>query len=371
MSSHEREKSIFLLGDILVLNHLGPSSDGVMSLLNMADMVLGNLETTLATRGYPAAKAFNLRADHSIVAEDFRRMKVTALALANNHTMDFGFEGLFETMEVLNKHGIAHAGAGRNLTEALKPAILKLGEQTIAFLACSSHITSNSIATSDRPGMAPLRFNTQISISARMSQENVGVYPAIITKADEGDLNNLLTAVEDAKRDADFLVVSIHWGLWHQPLVLNYQTEVAHTLIDHGADIIMGHGPHVLQGVETYKKCYIFYSLGHFVAHHLKQPISDEVWLPELEIAFNLKHAETDPVRWRTKETAIGKVVLSGSEIKRAEVIPATVDGNGSPQVCDNESAISILNFLKVISRYFGTSIAIKKSKGTIEATHT
>jgi len=367
MSSRKSEKSICLLGDILILNHLGSTAGEISNLLNKADFVLGNLETSLATAGFPAAKFFNLRTDHSIV-DDFSRMNVKALALANNHTMDFGFEGLFETIEVLDKHNVAHAGAGRNLEEALKPAILGSGDQTIAFLACSSHITCDSIARSDRPGLAPLRVNIQISISARYQQEFVGGYPGIITEVDEVDLNKLLMALEDAKREADFVVVSIHWGLGQQPMVLDYQTKVAHTLIDHGADIVMGHGPHVLQGIEEYKRRYIFYSLGHFVAHHLRRPIANESWTPELEAAFRMKRARSDPLSWRARETAIGKVVFSESEIKRAEVIPSTLDENGNPQACDNEAAMSILNFLKVVSRYLNTSISIKEDRGIIEA---
>lgn len=365
---YKEERSIGLLGDILIYDHLGPDSDEILSLLNKADVVLGNLETTLATKGNPPVKLFNLKAPHSVV-EDFRKMNVKALSLANNHTMDFGFEGLFETMKVLDEHNIAHVGAGRNLTEALKPTTLRLGEQTIAFLACCTHVTpSLLVAGSDRPGMVPLRNNVQIGITMRRGQNHIAPprYPAIITKADEADLKTLSMAVENVKKEADFVVVSIHWGLSFQPMVLDYQTEAAHTLIDHGADIIMGHGPHVLHGIEVYKKRYIFYSLGHFV-RHLSQPDRAER-LAKLPDTHPLKRALADPVRFRQNEAAIAMMVLSGPEIRRVEMVPVALDKNMNPQVCDNESAMSILNYLAVHSRDLGTYITIKNNKGIIEA---
>jgi poly-gamma-glutamate synthesis protein (capsule biosynthesis protein) len=184
-------------------------------------------------------------------------------------------------------------------------------------------------------------------------------------KAEESDLKALLMAVENTRKKADFVVVSIHWGPQWQPMVLDYQSEIAHTLIDHGVDIIMGHGPHVLQGIEVYKKRYVFYSLGHFV-FHTNQPRMTTM-LPEMPNNIPMKRAVADPVRWRLNETAIGKVVLSDSEIKRVEIIPVILDRNGSPQVCDNDAAMSILNDLAVFSRYLDTRVTIKENKGIIE----
>ena len=371
MLPHKEEKSICILGDLLIYDHLGPDSEKAAALLKESDIVFGNLETTLATKGYPAAKSITLRTrDHSIL-EDFEKMNIKALSLANNHTMDFGFEGLFETIQVLDKHNIAHAGAGNNLEEALKLAILQLGDLKIAFLACSSHLISHSIAGDDRPGIVPLRVNLKVEVLGREQQESVVQAVKIMTEADEEDLNNLLRIVEKARKETDFIVVSTHWNSPIQPLLPprrpwgDFQCQVAHKLIDAGADIIMGHGDHALQGIEVYKKRYIFYSLGHFV-YHIGQPRRKR---PSSKMESAWSKTTADPrARWRFKETAIGKIVFSGSNIERVEVIPIVINENGDPKIAYNESAVSILNFLIVESRFLGTSLRIKDNRGIIDA---
>lgn len=354
------EKNILLLGDMIIVKHLGAKSYNVVKLLNQSDLVLGNFETTLATNGYPAPKMSRLRADHSVF-EDIKKMNVKAVSLANNHTTDFGFEGLFKTMDLLSKNNIAYAGAGHNLMEALKPAILRLRDLKIAFIACASDLITHSIAMEDRPGLAPLRVNIQINYEAKPHQEYVSLYPNIVSKVDEEDLNNLLAAIETIKEKVDLIIVSIHWGLSFQPMVLEYQVDIAHKLIDHGVDVIMGHGPHVLHAMETYKKRCIFYSLGNFMQRSLLKrrtmPTCQPTRRAFLDFGF----------RWRTNESAIGKVVLSGSEIKRAEAIPIMIDRDGDPQLCDSKSAKPILSYLSVLSRFLGTSLTVEENKVILE----
>lgn len=207
------------------------------------------------------------------------------------------------------------------MAEALKPAIVRLEELKVAFFACTSDMPNYAIATEDRPGLAPLRIDVQLDYKARPHQECVSLYPNLVTKVDEDDLTNLLMAVEKAKKHADLIVASIHWGLSNQPMVLEYQIDVAHRLIDHGVDIIMGHGPHVLHGMEMYKKRPIFYSLSNFISHISQRALSHQ---PMRRTFFDFGF------RWRSSESAIGKVVLYDSEIKRAEAIPITIK-NGDP----------------------------------------
>jgi len=350
----------------LIHDRLDSKSDGVVRLLNTADLVFGNFETTLAkeARTRPAAKHFNLWAKHSIL-EDFKRMRMTAVALANNHAMDFDFEGLIETIEVLDAHGIASAGAGHNLAEALRPVIPRFDDLRVAFLACSCQPTGHSIATEDRPGLAPLRINVSLNINAREQQEWIGKLPSINMDPDKEDLDRLVHTLGSLKDEVDIAVVSIHWGQSWQPMVFDYQVQVAHTLIDSGADVIMGHGPHVLHGIEAYNKRIIFYSLGHFI-YHTHQPghVRGLASLPD----SGLKRALAEPYRWRFRETAIGKVVLDGPQIKCAEIIPVMLDQSGNPVVAEGESCRSILHYLSVISRYLGTSIVMRENKGLITA---
>ncbi len=368
MSSRKKEKSIFILGDLLIYDRISPDSNNVISLLKEGDAVLGNLETTLATKGYPAAKSVILRTRDDSIIEDFKQMNLKILSLANNHTMDFGFEGLFETIQVLDKHNIAHTGAGKNLEKALKPVILQVGDLNIAFIACSSHLISHSIARDDRPGIVPLRFNIKVEVYGRDQQESVVQAVNIMTEADKEDLNNLIMVIDELRNKTDLIIASTHWNSPIQPLLPprrpwgDFQCEVAHKLIDSGVDVIMGHGPHVLQGIEVYKKRFIFYSLGHFIYHTNR---SKRKRLGTANSAWSKTVA--DPrARWRFKETAIGKIVFSESGIERVEVIPIMINDNGNPQITYNESAMSILNFLTSESRFLGTSLKIKDNRGIV-----
>jgi poly-gamma-glutamate synthesis protein (capsule biosynthesis protein) len=362
--SSTKKRSLCILGDILIYDPLSHENDKVKALLKDANIVLGNLETTFATNGFPAAKVFNLKADHSIV-EEFIEMNMTAMSLANNHTMDFGFEGLFETIQVLNEHNIVHTGAGQCLSEAIRPAVLRLGDLKIAFLACSSHISGHSIAKEDRPGLVPLRVNVKVENLPRGHQESVGQIPKITTEADEEDLSTLLSIVENVRKEVDFIVASVHWNSPVQMTLFDYQIDVAHRLIDGGVDLIMGHGPHLLQGVEAYGGGYIFYSLGHFVFHPHQPAMAKK--LAMLPKTNSLKRAIENPIKWRLNETAIGRVVFEGSKVCGVEVIPIMLR-NGSPQLCDKESAMSILNYMIVVSKHLGTHIYIEGNRGIVEA---
>jgi poly-gamma-glutamate synthesis protein (capsule biosynthesis protein) len=137
-------------------------------------------------------------------------------------------------------------------------------------------------------------------------------------------------------------------------MVLEYQMEIAHQLIDSGADIIMGHGPHVLHAIELYRSKPIFYSLGHFVFH---KPKEVSTLLEPMKRTF-----QDFGFRWRSDETAIGKVVLVGPKVARVEMRPAMIK-NGDPVLCDNESATPVLEYLKVLSRFLGTSLIAKDGK--------
>jgi poly-gamma-glutamate synthesis protein (capsule biosynthesis protein) len=355
-------KSISLLGDLLMRRCLNPDSYEVASLLSESDLVLGNFETSLATKGYPAPKVTNLSAPHEIL-KDLKRMNLKAVSLANNHTTDFGLEGLFETMEVMDQHGISHAGAGMTLKEALKPVIIVFGGIKVAFFSCGATIINLACAREDRPGLAPLRVNTTIDLDSRVHQEYVTLYPNIITRVDENDLNNVLNSVEQTRKDVDIIIMSIHWGLSGQPMVLEYEIQTAHTMLDHGVDIIMGHSPHVLHGIEMYKGKPIFYSLGHFVMHMY------DLSRPYVPIPQPLRRNEMDfGFRWHSNETAIGKVVLEDSKIRRMEMTPIKLDKTGNPRLCDDESANMILEYLRVVSRFLGSSVKIEGKKAIIDS---
>lgn len=240
---HAEEIVINAVGDIMLAGRWAPllrhkgydyPFNGVRSVLAMGDINLANLESPIAVGGSEySGKQFRFRAA-PLAAHALRDAGFNLVTLANNHSMDFGSEALVETLQHLKNNGTAWIGAGKNLAEARKMALYTLKGKKIAFLAYSLTQPTEFFAGVNRSGTAP-------------------GYEKMVT-AD----------VLSARSQADVVIVSFHWGKEASGIVQQYQRSAAHNAIEAGADVIIGHHPHVLQGIERYKNGIIFYSLGNF-----------------------------------------------------------------------------------------------------------
>lgn len=213
-----------------------------------ADILIGNLEAPLTARNTPTpyknAESVRARRDYILRAEPSAARGLVfagfdAVGLANNHTMDYREGGLLDTLSVLNSLGIAYAGAGRNLFEARRPAILERKEGRVALFSYSTILPAGSVATPSRAGIAPARG---YGVEAMIRED-----------------------LAEACRQADWVVVSIHWGKQLARYPDQRQQQLGRRLVDWGADAVLGHHPHVLQGIEVYRGKIIAYSLGDFV----------------------------------------------------------------------------------------------------------
>jgi poly-gamma-glutamate synthesis protein (capsule biosynthesis protein) len=207
---------------------------GVAAALADSDVNLANLESPIASGGREyTSKRFRFRAEPE-VAKAIRKAGFNLVNLANNHSMDFGGKALAETMANLEAAGIAWIGAGEDLAEARKMALFTVKGKKIAFLGYSLTQPVEFFAAGQRPGTAP------------------------------GYEHIFIPDIARARREADYVIVSFHWGKEGRSVPLPLQRSIAHKAIDAGADVIIGHHPHVLQGIERYGKGIIFYSLGNF-----------------------------------------------------------------------------------------------------------
>ena len=190
-----------------------------------------------------------------------------------------GADSMLETLAHLDKAGLAHSGSGNNLIEAHKPAILEREGIKLALLSYGSIFEPESYPARDnKPGIATVGVSTAYEIPPNINNMP-GVMPRIITIPNPKDVELMLEDVRRARKIADIVVVSWHWGVTKYanscatgiPLedspsfVLNYQEEMGRAAIDAGADMIMGHHPHRLLGMEIYKSKLICYSLGNLV----------------------------------------------------------------------------------------------------------
>lgn len=255
--------------EILATGDLGPCRPDAASIfalaktrLHQADMVLGQLEPVLTERGTPLPQARLAMRSPPATAQAIRDAGFDVISFASNHCMDWGSEGLLDTCNVLRKADLELIGAGENIDAARRPAVIAHGDTRIAFLAFNSILPMGYWAEGNRPGCAPMRAWT---IQEQIEHDQPGTPSRVHTFPNREDLAQLLTAIRSAKQLADVVVLSMHWGIHFVPFVIaNYQREVAHAAIDAGADVVIGHHPHILKGIETYRGKVIFYSLGNF-----------------------------------------------------------------------------------------------------------
>ena len=185
---------------------------------------------------------------------------VDAVSCANN--VSYPPSSLLESIAALDRAGIGHAGGGRNVEDAHAPAIVERVDTKIGLLAYSSIVFPyGHAAGNETAGIAALRADTAYKPDPR-SAEAPGRNPVVWTVPVPEDMARMVADVRAARRRCDFLVVSMHWGLPGTALC-DYQPVLAKVAIDAGADVIMGHGPHSVHGVDVYRGRPILYSLGN------------------------------------------------------------------------------------------------------------
>ncbi|MEW9698482.1 CapA family protein [Paenibacillus sp. SI8] len=204
--------------------------------LSKPDYTIANLETPITARGTVQSKDYVYRSS-PLALPALKSAGIDLVNLANNHVMDYGAEGLIDTMSALDHEGVMRVGAGKDLEEAYQPVIVEKQGIKIAFLGFSRVVPESSWkAAPGHPGVAE-------TYSYKLPVE----------------------AIQKAKEKADLVVVVAHWGVERTDQPDKYQKELAHRYIDAGADLIIGGHPHVLQGFEEYKGKWIAYSLGNFI----------------------------------------------------------------------------------------------------------
>lgn len=256
-----------------------------------ADVAMVNLENPLTRATLPLpGKQFNFKADPESI-EALKSGGVDIVTLANNHSMDYDADGLKETIANLDAAGIEYMGAGNDLTHARRPQIVDVKGQRIAYLA---YWGEEYGAEANKPGVNNIRED-------RISED--------------------IRAIRD---QVDWVVVNYHWGQELADFPADWQVKLAHFTVDQGADLVVGHHPHVLQGAEVYKGRPIAYSLGNFIFGG---------------------NSRTD------YDTAVLRVALKDKQMK-VEFLPVEVKAY-QPQVAQSDRAKDILNHLTQLSTGF------------------
>jgi len=238
-----------------------------------SDYVSGNLESPIVKGQYEKAeKSIHFRASEE-VGQLLKENHFDTINLANNHMMDYGENSLRETVKTLEQYEVKSVGAGENLDKASAILYQKIKGRTIATIGASEVLPKNFAA----------------------DQNTLGILPAA--------KSILVPIIQEASQHADMVVVHVHWGDEYVFEPQENQQNLAKAIVDAGADVIIGHHPHVLSSFEVYKGSVIFYSLGNFVF--------DQGWS-------------------MTKETAIAQYHIDEKQNHYIEITPAFIK-NASP----------------------------------------
>ncbi|MBW7477006.1 CapA family protein [Paenibacillus oenotherae] len=210
--------------------------------LTKPDLLAGNLENPITTRGVPALNKQYVFKGTPDSLPALKEAGFDVVNLANNHTLDQGVEGLLDTIGHLDEAGMPNMGGGNDETEAYKPVLLEANGISVAYVGLSRVLPVGEWkATDKRPGLAETYDSTRA-----------------------------VKTIKEAKGQADLVVVMVHWGIERADHPNADQKRLAREYIDAGADLVIGSHPHVLQGLEQYKGKWISYSLGNFIFNMTK-----------------------------------------------------------------------------------------------------
>jgi poly-gamma-glutamate synthesis protein (capsule biosynthesis protein) len=422
---------------------LSPGFADLVQLLRNADATITNVEMVLPGPGrHPATTMHGtpLGVDPAML-DELVWLGINVFGLANNHATDYGTDGLAATLDEFDRRGLICAGAGRTLREARKPRYFDTAGGRIGFVAAGSSNARLSLAAdpgiedTGRPGIAPVRVQkthyvhtdrfdilrdilaeTGVNVSASgttapgihfpypdrnvydppppggIAVEGVHFVPAdlprIQTDALQRDVAALETVVREASKQADVVVVALHChegiqGRWNNEEPAEFLQPLAHALVDAGAHAIVGHGPHMLRGIEIYNGRPICYSLGNFVFNletisAFPLEVYEQQGMPLASTAADLYDVVTgyaaEPRFW---ESVLPRFTFSGGSLIEAELHPITLGRNrprsvrGAPELAGAEDGSRILGRLQALSEPFGTDITVSADAAHVVGTIT
>lgn len=423
--------TLVAVGDLIVTRALTkghhPGLSEVLEVLRNADVTFGNMETNiLDIRSFDGSpQAEHGGAYHVSLPElgpDLKAMGFNLVSYANNHTFEWGVEGMRETCRALNQNGIVYAGVGENLAQASAARFLETSRGRVALVSFASTFTPMSRACDPageapgRPGLNPLRLEESIVVPAAMLENLRQVRDALpnyrsghddpnrLTLAgatykagdqagysyqpNPSDVADILRNARQGKQFADFCIVTNHGhepGNWSQQPP-DHEQSLAHQMIDAGADAYIVHGPHQLRGIEIYKGRPILYSVGNFIMDDLRTPVGAdmfaaygkdprtntdaEVTLAEMAQGYETDPGFSDPVFYesivavsRFQDNRLAELRLYPIELGHARRFA----NRGVPRLAVGQQASRILERLRTLSKPFGTEIAIEDGIGIIE----
>lgn len=430
INNYSGKFSVAATGDSLIFQKLSIFEEEaflqVRDIIKDSNVAFNNFETiTPKEKGYPRHKTDPtawMRSPEYVV-EELKWMGFNLISLANNHSMDYSEGGLLETIRAFDEAGLTHAGTGRNLSDARAPAYLNTEKARVALVACNTRDEDGPAGDpwgplQGRPGLNPQRskrtvflrepeFNKLAEVSKALGlarprdnslnflgvRVKLGEEAKLHTEPYKPDFDGNLASIKDARKNADFVFVSIHNHDKRSPGVayfddnLEYIAEHVETFsraaVDAGADAVLGHGTHTLNGIEIYEGRPIFYGLGNFISqsyqsnpkpydYYEARGLHEQRYpeIPPRRSGSLLSKAEQERNRLRMATSVVAKLQYDGGRVKEILLYPILLRKDflqgGRPFLATGEDAQEVLERLSRLSSDYGTEIVITDGVGKI-----
>jgi hypothetical protein len=345
-----------------------PDHKSLFRMMQEADIAFGNLEFSINEHPVAQSTFYNFRAPREF-AWEVAAIGINMVSMANNHALDFGTEGLKDSLKALDLTQITHAGAGLTLAAAHAPGTMGVqGQKTKFALLSYLRYWTARYRTSDAAGPSLATINPAVILVANDGK----------TEPVEGLIESDIKAMEDdivlAKRHSDVVIVALHNHDVSHQRVYGIQDKTPandeimyRAAIDAGADMVIGTGPHVLRGIEIYKNKPIFYSLGDFIFQYRtpdKIPV-DLIHQRDKELARPTNVSVWD--RRDSPEVMEGVMVrmtLNKQKVRKIQLIPFAIDDEGPlygvPRLVDDKRAQEILGSVEKLSESYKTRVVMK-----------
>lgn len=427
-----------LTGDSIVTRRVGISLDDatrqLIEMITDTDVAFTNLEVLPNDfAGFPAWESGGSHfAAHKWVIDELTDMGFNLFACANNHSLDYSIEGLLAMIETLDEREIAYSGVGENLATSRMPTYLDTPAGSVGMISCSATFHSGQEAGEQRPemvgrpGLNPLRYDTiyhvtqeqydaiknvalglgleqqrqqRIQLGFQFPPDDPDVLPFLDGNFKVGDTTYVETVpkekdvaamekwVQDARRRSDLVIVSFHA---HEQQASDKEQPAdflgifARRMIDAGADMVVGHGPHLIRGMEFYNGRPIFYSLGNFVGQNelvwkLPSDSYERFRVDASEtpaVVYNQRYdgdAKGFPAEERYWETVMPLLEFDGERVTSMEIVPISLalgpkpQRRGKPEVATGEVAERVLERFKKLSAEMGTEVTIENERGHVK----
>src|ERR1051325_11673514 len=444
--------TIALCGDIMPSRRLAvfrePQFLALREILRAADICFANLESMVVRygEGTPAIRTGTHMVTEPELLEDLKWFGFKMLSCANSHSLNFGETGLLLQNKYLDAAGIAHAGTGENLRQATSPAYLDTPNGRMALIAATAHLPSEQNRAAHqrtdfpgKPGVNPLGFEvtfvvdkesfsalkrlglslgfdrqrqrvadhgfhtdseicaaTEADYKYRGDRYQLGEKFDVRTTCDTADVDENLRQIREARRQADWVIMSLHnqdligrsWLTAQKRTEITVQPDFvrdfAHRCIDEGVDVFAGHGPHILMGIEIYRDKPIFYSLGNFIMQN--ETLRHVPAYPFDRFGLDLRSTPSDFFDHRTDDgkkghpasvefwqSVVALCRFESRQLAAVELVPVDLGfgrsraQRGRPMLADQKLATLILDRIAGLSESFGTRVEQRNGRGLIK----